>query len=113
MLLHGDAESAFEWSWTLPAPARTRRVYAPDLPGSGESAKPTADYGGILSLNVPDDILHILIALVAFGAYFTSRCRDDVDVGRVPSARRGEADPANGAVHHLSPFTIPAPGAPG
>ncbi len=44
VLLHGDAESAFDWSWTLPALARTRRVYAPDLPGSGESAKPTADY---------------------------------------------------------------------
>ena len=44
VLLHGDAESAFDWSWTLPALARTRRVYAPDLPGSGETAKPVADY---------------------------------------------------------------------
>ena len=45
LLLHGDAESAFDWSWTLPALARTRRVYAPDLPGfAGETAKPVADY---------------------------------------------------------------------
>jgi 4,5:9,10-diseco-3-hydroxy-5,9,17-trioxoandrosta-1(10),2-diene-4-oate hydrolase len=44
VLLHGDGESAFDWSWTLPALARTRRVYAPDLPGSGENAKPAADY---------------------------------------------------------------------
>ena len=39
MLIHGDGESAFDWSWTLPALARTRRVYAPDLPGSGDNAK--------------------------------------------------------------------------
>ena len=44
VLLHGDGESAFDWSWTLPALARTRRVYAPDLPGSGENEKPAADY---------------------------------------------------------------------
>ncbi len=28
----------------MPALARTRRVYAPDLPGSGDTAKPAADY---------------------------------------------------------------------
>ena len=44
VLLHGDGESAFDWSWTLPALARTHRVYAPDLPGSGENAKPAADH---------------------------------------------------------------------
>ncbi len=44
MLLHGDGESAFDWSWTLPDLARTHRVYAPDLPGSGGNAKPAADY---------------------------------------------------------------------
>lgn len=44
MLLHGDGDGAFDWSWTLQALARTRRAYAPDLPGSGENAKPAADY---------------------------------------------------------------------
>ena len=39
VLLHGDGESAFDWSWTLPILARTHRVYAPDLPGSGENAR--------------------------------------------------------------------------
>jgi pimeloyl-ACP methyl ester carboxylesterase len=43
VLLHGDGESAFDWSWTLPALARTRRIYAPDLPGSGENAKLATD----------------------------------------------------------------------
>ena len=43
VLLHGDGESAFDWTWTLPALARTRRVYAPDLPGSGENAKLATD----------------------------------------------------------------------
>ncbi len=44
VLLHGDGESAFDWSWTLPVLTRTHRVYAPDLPGSGDTAKPAADY---------------------------------------------------------------------
>jgi pimeloyl-ACP methyl ester carboxylesterase len=39
VLLHGDGESAFDWSWTLPILARTRRVYAPNLPGSGGNAR--------------------------------------------------------------------------
>ena len=43
VLLHGDGESALDWSWTLPALARTRRVYAPDLPGAGENAKRAGD----------------------------------------------------------------------
>jgi hypothetical protein len=29
--------------------------------------------GGLLPLNAPDDVLHLLTALVAFGAYFTAR----------------------------------------
>ncbi len=39
VLLHGHGESSASWRWVLPALARTRRVYAPDLPGAGESAK--------------------------------------------------------------------------
>jgi pimeloyl-ACP methyl ester carboxylesterase len=38
-LLHGVGGNAFAWQWVLPTPARTYRVYAPDLPGSGGSAK--------------------------------------------------------------------------
>ena len=44
VLLHALGESAFDWRWVLRALARTHRVYAPDLPGFGDSAKPTADY---------------------------------------------------------------------
>ncbi len=44
VLLHGDGESALDWSWVLPTLARRHRVYAPDLPGAGQSAKPRADY---------------------------------------------------------------------
>ena len=55
----------------------------------GVLSEPVGTLGGLLPLNASDDILHILIALVAFGAYFASRRRDDVDVRRVPSARRG------------------------
>ncbi len=41
--------------------------------------------GGFLPLNGWDNVLHILTALAAFGAYFVSR--EDVDVRRAPSAR--------------------------
>ena len=44
VLLHALGESVLDWRWVLPALARTHRVYAPDLPGFGDSAKPTADY---------------------------------------------------------------------
>jgi pimeloyl-ACP methyl ester carboxylesterase len=44
VLLHGIGDNAFVWQWVMAALARTHRVYAPDLPGSGGSAKPNADY---------------------------------------------------------------------
>ena len=43
ILLHGVGDNAFDWTWVMPALARTHRVYAPDLPGSGGSAKPEGD----------------------------------------------------------------------
>jgi 4,5:9,10-diseco-3-hydroxy-5,9,17-trioxoandrosta-1(10),2-diene-4-oate hydrolase len=44
VLLHGAGDNSLDWRWVLPALARTHRVYAPDLPGSDDSAKPVADY---------------------------------------------------------------------
>jgi 4,5:9,10-diseco-3-hydroxy-5,9,17-trioxoandrosta-1(10),2-diene-4-oate hydrolase len=44
VLLHGAGDNAFDWRWVMPALASTHRVYAPDLPGSGESARPLDDY---------------------------------------------------------------------
>lgn len=44
VLLHGDADSALDWSWVLPELAATHRVYAPDFPGFGDSAKPNVIY---------------------------------------------------------------------
>jgi 4,5:9,10-diseco-3-hydroxy-5,9,17-trioxoandrosta-1(10),2-diene-4-oate hydrolase len=44
VLLHALGESALDWRWVLPALAHTNRVYAPDLPGFGYSAKPSAEY---------------------------------------------------------------------
>ncbi|MDP9427268.1 MAG: alpha/beta fold hydrolase [Actinomycetota bacterium] len=43
ILLHGVGENALDWDWVIPALARTHRVYAPDLPGSGGSARPRGD----------------------------------------------------------------------
>jgi pimeloyl-ACP methyl ester carboxylesterase len=44
VLLHGAGDNSLDWRWVLPALARTHRVYAPDLPGSDDSAKPAVDY---------------------------------------------------------------------
>jgi pimeloyl-ACP methyl ester carboxylesterase len=44
VLLHGAGDNFLDWRWALPALARTHRVYAPDLPGSPDSARPAADY---------------------------------------------------------------------
>lgn len=44
VLLHALGESALDWRWVMPALARTHSVYAPDLPGFGDSAKPASDY---------------------------------------------------------------------
>jgi 4,5:9,10-diseco-3-hydroxy-5,9,17-trioxoandrosta-1(10),2-diene-4-oate hydrolase len=44
VLLHGAGDNALDWQWVMPTLAATHRVYAPDLPGSPESARPAADY---------------------------------------------------------------------
>jgi pimeloyl-ACP methyl ester carboxylesterase len=44
VLLHGAGDNSLDWKWVMPALARTHRVYAPDLPGSPDSARPAADY---------------------------------------------------------------------
>jgi pimeloyl-ACP methyl ester carboxylesterase len=44
VLPHGAGDNALDWRWVFPALARRHRVYAPDLPGSPDSARPTADY---------------------------------------------------------------------
>jgi pimeloyl-ACP methyl ester carboxylesterase len=44
ILLHGAGDNALDWRWVMPALAATHRVYAPDLPGSPDSARPAAGY---------------------------------------------------------------------
>src|SRR5215212_8927099 len=44
VLLHGAGDSALDWRWVMPALAANHRVYAPDLPGSPDSARPAVDY---------------------------------------------------------------------
>jgi 2-hydroxy-6-oxonona-2,4-dienedioate hydrolase len=44
VLLHGAGDNALDWQWVMPALAATYRVYAPDLPGSPNSARPAAEY---------------------------------------------------------------------
>ena len=44
VLFHGAGDKALDWRWVMPTLAATHRVYAPDLPGSPDSARPAADY---------------------------------------------------------------------
>jgi pimeloyl-ACP methyl ester carboxylesterase len=44
VLLHGAGDNALDWRWVMPTLAATHQVYAPDLPGSPDSARPAADY---------------------------------------------------------------------
>jgi pimeloyl-ACP methyl ester carboxylesterase len=44
VLLHGAWESRADWQWVLPSLARHYVVYAPDLPGFGDSSKPPCEY---------------------------------------------------------------------
>jgi pimeloyl-ACP methyl ester carboxylesterase len=44
VLLHGAGDNALDWRWVMPTLAATHRVYAPDLPGSPDSARPAVDY---------------------------------------------------------------------
>jgi 4,5:9,10-diseco-3-hydroxy-5,9,17-trioxoandrosta-1(10),2-diene-4-oate hydrolase len=44
VLLHGAGDNALDWRLVMPTLAATHRVYAPDLPGSPDSARPPADY---------------------------------------------------------------------
>src|SRR3712207_7295384 len=43
VLLHGAGDNSLDWRWVLPALARKRRVYALDLPGSPDSARPRSE----------------------------------------------------------------------
>src|SRR5215210_7305924 len=47
VLLHGAGDNALDWRWVMPSLAATHRVYAPDLPGSPDSARPAADYSPV------------------------------------------------------------------
>ena len=47
VLLHGAGDNSLDWRWVMPSLAATHRVYAPDLPGSPDSARPAADYSPV------------------------------------------------------------------
>src|SRR5829696_6899936 len=44
VLLHGAGDNSLDWRWVMPALASGHRVYAPDLPGSPDSARPAVTY---------------------------------------------------------------------
>jgi pimeloyl-ACP methyl ester carboxylesterase len=64
VLLHGAGDNALDWQWVMPTLAATHRVYAPDLPGSPDSARPAVDYSP------------------AFFEWFVAAFVDALDIGR-------------------------------
>jgi len=44
VLLHGAGNNSLDWQWVMLTLAATYRIYAPDLPGSPDSARPKVDY---------------------------------------------------------------------
>ena len=44
VLLHSAGDNTLDWQWVMPNLAATHQVYAPDLPGSPDSARLAADY---------------------------------------------------------------------
>ena len=60
VLLHGDGDSGALWQWAMPALAGGDQVYAPDLPGFGDSAKPPVDYTPAFLEAVVGDLLDAL-----------------------------------------------------
>ncbi|HEY0128950.1 MAG TPA: alpha/beta fold hydrolase [Rubrobacteraceae bacterium] len=64
VLLHGAGDNALDWQWVMPTLAATHQVYAPDLPGSPDSARPAADYSP------------------AFFERFVAAFVDSLDIGR-------------------------------
>jgi hypothetical protein len=87
----------------------------------GMFSRPVGTLGGILPLNAPDDILHILTALVAFGAYSPPGAGTTSTSEGSPRPGEGEAGPTPaaetavvGVPSSSFPFSSPAaPGMPG
>jgi pimeloyl-ACP methyl ester carboxylesterase len=64
VLLHGAGDNSLDWQWVMPALAATHQVFAPDLPGSPDSARPAADYSP------------------AFFEWFVAAFVDELNIGR-------------------------------
>lgn len=60
VLFHGTGESALDWSWVLPKLGEKYRVWAPDCPGAGESAKPIRDYSIEFYTQFANDFLNAI-----------------------------------------------------
>ena len=66
VLLHGWPETWYEWHLVMPALAKNYTVIAPDLPGLGDSSKPSTGYDG---KTVAGDI-HQLVTQLGFKTIF-------------------------------------------
>ena len=66
VLLHGWPETWYEWRHVMPALAKNYTVIAPDLPGLGDSSKPSTGYD---TKTVAED-KHQLVSQLGFKSIF-------------------------------------------
>jgi len=89
LFLHGLGSAGYlEWRFNLPVIARSRRVFAPDLPGFGRSHRPASGYGIPLFARVVEEYIRARrIQPVLVGASMGGRVALEVALRRPRSVR--------------------------
>jgi pimeloyl-ACP methyl ester carboxylesterase len=90
LFVHGLGSAGYlEWRYTLPALARTHRVFAPDLPGFGRSDKPREGYGIPLFAHVVEEYMRTRrLRPVLVGASMGGRVALEVALRQPQSVRK-------------------------
>lgn len=90
LFIHGLGSAGYlEWRFTLPALARSHRVFAPDLPGFGRSDKPPGGYGIPLFTRVVEEYIRARrLRPVLVGASMGGRVALEVALRRPGSVRK-------------------------
>ena len=105
VLLHGWPETWYEWHLVMPALAKNFTVIAPDLPGLGDSSKPSTGYDG----NAVAGDIHQLITQLGYKTIFLVAH----DIGTQLAYSYAAAHPAEVKKLVVMDFTIPGFAPPG
>jgi pimeloyl-ACP methyl ester carboxylesterase len=105
VLLHGFPQTWYEWRHIMPTLAKNYTVVTPDLPGLGDSSKPTTGYDG---KTVAEDI-HQLVTHLGFKTIFLVAH----DIGTQVAYSYASAHPAEVRKLVVMELTIPGFAPPG